>query len=202
MSRKDGPDRPNRPATFAPKGTSLGLWTLIGLAVLLPMIFGFIAVAWGRAPLDAIVYLAGAGALLAFADCALIIFALRTHRWSGVLGIFGVGIILLLAYAADWAAALALPLGLMRPADGDSGFLNGWAMGLLVLSALPVFWLIRLMSLRYWQPWTRPEQWESGDETRGPAWAGAVTNLSPAWRTLRSQQNGKPAQGGKRSGGS
>jgi len=48
----------------------------------------------------------------------------------------------------------------------------------------PACWgLLRLLTLRYFQPWTRPDQWES-EQSRTPGWAMAIIRFThPALAT-------------------
>ena len=107
----------------------------------------------------------------------------RSHAYWNVCYFFGVGAIMLAAYPTALGIGLAVPLGLIRAADRDLVFAN--AVGLVFMAALAPFWylLLRALCLRYWQPWSRPEQWEIGNE-QASLRTTAIVNARPAQADL------------------
>jgi len=90
------------------------------------------------------------------------------------------GLILLSAYLPCLAIAAAVPLGWRRIGVSDEMVLADYALA-LVLLGLPACWgLVRLLTMRYFQPWTRPDQWEGG-EYRPPPWAMAIIRVTRPW---------------------
>jgi len=91
----------------------------------------------------------------------LIIWSRRRSYWTICWYWFG-SLIMLCAYLPCLAIAAAVPLGWR-----ESGVPNGEVeavLGLIfVLVCLPLCWgPYRLLTLRYFQPWTTPDQWEPG----------------------------------------
>jgi hypothetical protein len=90
------------------------------------------------------------------------------------------GLILLSLYLPCLAIAAAVPLGWRRVGVPDHMFLADYALA-LVLLCLPACWgLLRFLTLRYFQPWTRPDQWES-EQYRTPGWAMAIIRFTRPW---------------------
>ena len=152
----------DRPAGLAPKGTS---W---GMAIM--MLY------WGGAPMFTLLGLDPFGATpFGFADAAIICPLLsllvlipiaigyKSQRYWGVVAYFWGGVAaaaLLVAGIVVLGAALAYSRVHPVPMIGMT-VIFGAAL-LLLAGFLPL--LIRALRLRYWQPWTTPDEWEVGDE--------------------------------------
>jgi 4-amino-4-deoxy-L-arabinose transferase-like glycosyltransferase len=169
-----------RPRTYAPVGTSAGILGFVFLSVGIPLTSALCASPWVHDGFGLIVDSFLYAVLGAVAVSAVLVAGLRSHAYWNVCYFFGVGAIMLAAYPLAVAIGLAVPLGLIHTTDRDLQFAN--TMGLLFMAALAPFWylLLRALRLRYWQPWTRPEQWETGDEQASPLAVAVTSTLSPA----------------------
>jgi hypothetical protein len=179
-ARRASSTRQDRPRGFAPRGTSLGLVGMCGLAVGVP--FNVLQCA---APftvggfdrwLNAIPFLLP----LPFVPMVLFIIFARTRRYWTVWAIFYLGSGLLVAYGLSLLFALTAVAGVLPVRD--SGLLVMPLVGLIynvLLLGTAAFLLLRLLRLRYWQPGCDAETWEAGDEVP-PAWA-----MSPSRRDQR-----------------
>ena len=156
--------RANRPAGYFPRGTSLGLVGLIGLLVGIPF-FGlecaapFVAHGFDRwlatAPIAAGVGIVGGLAIA---------FSMATHRYWSVCLFFYAGRIMLVAYAGTLAFALATLSGLFPVQERGLGAMPIVGLILLLCLGLGAVALLRALRLRYWQPGTTPDMWETGNE--------------------------------------
>ena len=167
----------DRPPGLAPKGTSWGLgiimlyWEAVPMFTLLGLIpftapgFGFVYAAIICPPLSLLVLIP---MVLGFKSRRH--WGVTAYFWCGItaIALLAIGIVML---GATLLYSLAHPL----PMIGMTAIFGG---ALLVLTMfLPL--LIRALRLRYWQPWTTPEQWEVGNE-QIPEWA-----LNAVGRTRR-----------------
>ena len=158
----------DRPPGLAPKGTSWGfgvmmlyweaipIFTMFGLVPFTAPGFGFAWAAIACAPLSLLVLIP-------------VIFGFKSRRHWGVVAYFwcGVTAIALLALGiVVLGATLLYSRAHPLPMIGMTAIFGG---ALLVL-AMFVPLLVRALRLRYWQPWTAPGDWETGDE-RTPTWA-------------------------------
>ena len=101
------------------------------------------------------------------------------RRYWGVCAFFGLGALSLALMLVDALVGLSAPLGWAHRAHTDYvGFVYmGWVAW---LACLVMAWpLMRALRLHYWQPWTRPEQWEVGDE-RNARWTYRAAGRSPS----------------------
>lgn len=152
----------DRPPGLAPKGTSMGLALM---SVFAPGIPAFTAMSVGP-------WLPGdgeTGLALAFACigvwaviCVPLILGFKLRRHWGVVLYFYVGAFCVVALPV--ALAILAILIVSTTHDRPPTFFYMW-FGAGLIPMVP-FWpfLIRALRLKYWQPWTRPDEWETGDE--------------------------------------
>lgn len=159
----------DRPLGLAPKGTSWGLALLSVYAVGAP---GAAATAVSSLlPIES--ELSGVAILTSAALGVTLLFptliGMLSRRYWGVALYFSV----LLFYA------LVVPISLVTCVASvvlstrlhTRLYYYSWGGLIMILPQVALYpLLIRTLRLKYWQPWTRPEQWEIGDE-RTPAWA-------------------------------
>ena len=153
----------DRPPGLAPKGTSWGLALGVFYAAFVPMLTALCLSPWF------------AGGVITGLSIALLIvpvwaivaiptiIGFKSRRYWGVVAFFCVGAFSAVALPLALAAvglALVTTVGRWPP---QVYLLEFYGPCLLVAGA---FWplLIRALRLRYWQPWTTPDQWETGDE--------------------------------------
>ena len=104
---------------------------------------------------------------------------LTFRRFWGICLGWGQGTVMAAAYPVALIAALPVPLRLVA-ADARRRFDAWYALGWLV-AVLPLwFCLVRMLRLRFWQPWRRPDEWEKGDEPV-PPWALAALTYTKPW---------------------
>ena len=116
--------------------------------------------------LESIPYVVGFCLIPMFALTA----GLRSHRYWVICLFFYFGMFLLVAYALSLPFAASVLLGAFTLRDPDLRSLSVVG-GILLLGISPfAFFILRALRLRYWQPGSRPDQWEPGDEGP-PAWA-------------------------------
>ena len=158
-----------RPPGYAPRGTSLGLVGCIALTL-----SPFMATLSLIPVLDdgAGVFLGTMVPNLAFCVPLILVMTLGLHgrRLWYVRFLFGWGAAALACYSVGLLLGLAVLFRLVPEAHPELRYtLIVTAIEWLFLT-LCAYWVLRMLRLRYWQPWTRPEQWEPGDETP-PRWA-------------------------------
>ncbi len=164
-----GHGRLQRPRGYAPRGTSLGLAGCSGLT-LSPVLMAtsLIPVLPSGEPVSDVVVLSN----LAICVPLVLAMALGLHRrrlWY-IRFMFGWGATGLAGYAVGLLLGLAVLFRLVPEAHPELRFTLIVAMIGWLCFTLFAYWVVRMLRLRYWQPWTRPEQWEPGDETP-PRWA-------------------------------
>jgi hypothetical protein len=169
-----------RPLAPAPWGTGAGFLSFVLLASLLPQATSMAIGEWS--PHGAHAWLDRFGwtfLLSVMIDLPPFLGWPGRYYWAICWFWIG-GLILLCVYLPCLAIAAAVPLGWRRIGVPDETVLADYALA-LVLLCLPACWgLLRLVTLRYFQPWTRPDQWESG-QYRAPGWAMAIVRvLRPA----------------------
>ncbi len=162
--------RADRPPGYFPRGTSPGLVGLIGLLVGVPF-FGlecaapFVAHGFDRwlatAPIAAGVGIVGGLAIA---------FSMATHRYWSVCLFFYAGCVALLAYLSALVFAVAALSGMFPVQERGLGAMPVIGIILLLCLGLGALFLLRTLRLRYWQPGTTPDMWETSNETP-PAWA-------------------------------
>lgn len=172
--------RLQRPPGYAPRGTSLGLLGCAALTLspfltttsLIPVLHDGLGL-----------YL---GALLPnLAICVPLVLAmaigLHGRQLWYVRFLFGWGATGLACYAVGLLIALAVLFRLVPEAHPELRFALIIAMIGWLCFTFCAYWVGRMLRLRYWQPWTRPEEWEPGDET--PAcWAPRPVSGPPRGR--------------------
>ncbi len=167
----------DRPAGLAPKGTSWGFALGIVYAAFTPMLTAMCLSPWLK------------GGVVTGLSIALIILPIwavvaipmiigfKSRRYWGVWMYFCVGVF----SAATLPLALILVGAMLILTAGHWPELVVlvwfYGAGLLVMA---LFWpmLIAGLRLRYWQPWTPADQWESGDE-RIAGWAYKAAGATP-----------------------
>lgn len=152
----------DRPPGLAPKGTSLGLALISVFAPAIPALTAMSVCPWlpGEGDTDLAHGFACIGVWAVL--CVPLILGFKSRRFWGVVLYFYVGAF----------CAIALPIALVILAiliaatthNRPPTFFYMW-FGFGLIPMVP-FWpfLIRALRLKYWQPWTRPEEWETGDE--------------------------------------
>ncbi len=112
----------------------------------------------------------------------------KRHYWL-ICYWFTTSALLLALYVVGVLLGLVMFFRLVPLRHPDYHFIN--VVNLIMWTLLaPFAWcLLRLVRLRYWQPWTRPESWEPGDET-APRWAPSV--LSPEVQAEMDAKYGAP----------
>ncbi len=169
--------RRQRPPGFAPRGTSLGVVGWLGLTAGVPM--AAVLTAQPLLPdgvtvlIAAIPWIVGSTFLLMIALVA----GFRARRFWTICLFFYVGMTLLAAYAAILAFALAVVVRLVPFQDPGAYPASVWGLIFALLQMPFAWWLRRALRLRYWEPGSRPDQWELGDETP-PAWAMSPTRTN------------------------
>jgi hypothetical protein len=182
-------DDRRRPLAPAPWGTGGGFLSFVLLACLLPLATSMAIGEWSPRGADAWLDRIGWTYLL---SAMIVLPPLVGWLWRRYWAIcwFWIGsLILLSVYLPCLAIAAAVPLGWRRIGVPDEMVLADYALALALLG-LPTCWgLLRLLTLRYFQPWTRPDQWESG-EYRPPRWADAIVRVThPAlWAEIERQR--------------
>ncbi|QYE33958.1 hypothetical protein KZX46_14145 [Polymorphobacter sp. PAMC 29334] len=91
-----------------------------------------------------------------------LILGMKLRRYWGVLLYFYIGMYCVVALPLAVIFLIILYLSTLNNPPADSGII---VFGVGLIAMLP-FWpkLVRALRLKYWQPWTRPDEWETGDE--------------------------------------
>ena len=109
--------------------------------------------------------------VLGFAFVLVLIMAFGLHRrqyWY-ICYLFAMSTLLLVGYLLGVLASLAALLRLLPLRDPDLHVMSVVSMVFWLVLAPFAWLLLRMLRLRYWQPWTRPDEWEPGDEAP-PRW--------------------------------
>lgn len=168
----------DRPGGLPPCGSRYGMLGLMGLGLVTPMMGGMAlyALRGGLSLPEPWLF----GLFWGWVILLLGSFIGLTYRrfWGICLG-WSQGLVTAIAFPLALAAAVPIPLGLVG-ADGDRRFLAGYALGWL-LAAVPLWpLLVRMLRLRFWQPWRRRDEWEPGDEPV-PRWALIALDHTRPW---------------------
>lgn len=152
----------DRPSGLAPKGSSWGLGLISLYAPAVPGLLAMAIAPWLPGGPENGLPFALAGLAPWMVTAVPLIIGFKSRRYWGVLLFFYVGV----------CCAVALPLSIVvlagliltnfqHPPDQ---FYDVW-FGVGLIAMLP-FWprLVRTLRLKYWQPWTNPSEWETGDE--------------------------------------
>ena len=173
----------DRPAGLAPAGTTttftLGLlypfFTLaFTLAALLPWLTDGTEASF-FAWIDRICYATLAGAVLTVIVAVPYVLAYKARRYAAVWLFFLLGLISAVAVPAAVLLVAGLLIASWRHPPDLVVF--AWLFGGFLLAMLATWpWLVRGLRLRYWQPWTTPDQWEVGNE-RVAGWAQTMAGI-------------------------
>ncbi len=158
-----------RPPGYAPKGTSAGLFSFAMLAACIPFAITQSLVPVIRDGLD--VWLGSILPTLALAMVLVITMALGMHKrhlWF-VRYIFFVSCTLLIGYALGLLLSIAVLTDIVPSRSRELHFVSVVNIIFWLVQTLFVWLLSRMLRLHYWQPWTQPDAWETGNE-RPPAW--------------------------------
>ena len=173
---------PNRPPGYAARGTSTGLLGLVGLLALIPtvtMISLFpvytngidLMLAW-------LPYIVGNGLVFGL----VLTLGLHKGRLWYIYFIFMSGCLLLVLYVMGFLFGLAILFHLIPLQEPVLYPISYYIVFCWVAAGILAWWTLRMIRLRYWQPWTTPEQWEPGDEA-GPRWAQRMRERRPRERS-------------------
>lgn len=170
------PSLRNRPPGLAPKGSSWGLGLITTFAPGIPALTIMAASAWLPGGVDVAYPMAlipvGLWAIIAIP----LIIGFKSRRYWGVVLFFWVGLFCAIALPIAVIGLSLLYLLTIHHQPPEYYYIY---MGALLLLMVP-FWpfLIRALRLKYWQPWTRPDEWEVGDE-RIADWVFVAAGLPP-----------------------
>lgn len=168
----------SRPAGYAPRGTSAGIvgYTLLSVAVPFIALEGLIPVLANG--LD--VWLGSILPVIGFAMVLLLVLALGLHkrRYWYVCYLFATGALLLVGYLLGLLTGLAILTHLVPVRHSDLRFASVVNLVFWLLLAPFAWLLLRMLRLRYWQPWTRAAEWEPGDEAP-PRWGMSSDRPKP-----------------------
>ena len=160
----------DRPAGPAPAGSAFGLAAVAGLAPMTPIAFLLAMAAWSPDVAATTVGGALASVLIWTAVFIPTVIGFKARRHWGVTMFFTVGVWCLVVLPAALAVTAVLLIATWRrPPELVSLTWFGFALMALMMATLWP-WLLRCLRLRYWQPWTRADAWEVGDE-RAAGWA-------------------------------
>ncbi len=88
----------------------------------------------------------------------------RRQSWY-ITFVFAFGCLLLAAYAIGLALGAAILLGLLPEASPNLSFISVVNIVLWLIIS-PLAWLLlRMLRLKYWQPWTTQSDWEAPNKT-------------------------------------
>jgi len=176
-------DDRRRPQAPAPPGTGGGLLSFVLLACLLPLATSMAIGEWSPRGVDAWLDRIGWIFLLSLMIVVPPFVGWPGRRYWAICWFWIGGLILLSVYLPCLAIAAAVPLGWGRVGGPDEMVLAYYALALVLLCSPACWGLLRLLTLRYFQPWTRPDQWES-EQSRTPGWAMAIIRFThPALAT-------------------
>jgi len=168
----------NRPTNEpAPRITGLALVSFLLLVVLMPVATSMAIGEWSPRGMDDWLDRTNWLTILSMLLGIPPIMGFRSWQsyWSICWLWFG-SLILIVAYPICLVFAAAVPLGWRAIGVPEEMFLARYALGMLIF-CLPWFWsLFQLLTTRYFQPWTTPDQWEAGTYDV-PAWVMAITRF-------------------------
>lgn len=172
-------DRPQRPM---PRGSGGGFAAIAVFAGAIPMQSLFVIGEWsGRGimlMLDNLLWCLF-GALLVLTVPA---FWLRTGRWWVFCWYWVLGAIWAVSFPLVFVAAMLLPSGIVPRRSPDPAVFAWFPLIFLTIMSPAYYFLVRMLRLNFWKPWSLPESWES-DAEEAPEWAVKVTSsVSPAFR--------------------
>ncbi len=161
---------PSRPPGYAPRGTSLGFFGLMMLFAAVPFATMQSLLPVFKTAFDR--WLDSMPLLFGCATAFIIICVLNLHKrrlWFIYL-MFVSGCLLLASYALGLTLGILILLQVIPLQEPDLHFASYFNVLYWALAGIFAWWTLRMIRLRYWQPWTTSDQWEPGDET-GPLWA-------------------------------
>ena len=169
-----------RPPGYAPRGTSLGLAGFILLSAGVP--FGTLQSLVPVLAHGIDIWLNSALPVFGFSTALGIVIALGFHkrRYWFVCFWFIMSSLLLVGYIIGLPIGLAVFLRLVPMRHPEYHILGVVNMIMWTVQAPFAWLLLRMLRLRYWQPWTNPESWEPGDET--PRWPSSARDSPPPGR--------------------
>ena len=150
----------NRPPGLAPRGSSWGLGLMSVFAPGIPALSAIALSPWLFSGDDTGLAVAMAAVVAWLGIAVPLVIGFKLRRYWGVVIYFYVGVACAVALPLAVLAVAGVVVALPRPA----AFADAW-FGLGLVAMLP-FWprLVGALRLKYWQPWTRPDEWEAGDE--------------------------------------
>ncbi len=157
-----------RPPGYAPRGTSAGLFSFVMLGAGVPFAAVQSLVPVLADGLD--VWLASILPVLGLAMVLTIIMAIglrKRHLWF-VRYLFFTGSTLLGCYCLGVVLSVAILLNVVASRSPNLRFMSKANIAYWLVQAFFVFFLLRMLRLNYWKPWTKPESWEAGNETPPP----------------------------------
>lgn len=159
----------DRPLGPAPVGTSFGLAAVAALGPMTPIAFLLAVAPWSPDMAATTVGGAMASMFVWIAIFIPLVIGFKAQRYWGVIVFFATGVWCLAALPAALTTTAILLLATRRHAPGLVS-LTWFGFALLALMMITLWpWLLRALRLRYWQPWTRSEAWETGAE-RAAGW--------------------------------
>ena len=167
----------SRPPGYAARGTSLGIFGLGMLSVAVPFITLACMLPVYTSAFD--LWLASFPYILGTSFFFMIIISLNLHKrrlWY-IYFIFVSGCLLLALYPLGFLFGLMVLLRAVPLQEPSLYKLSFFGVFCWLLTGIFAWWTLRMIRLRYWQPWTTAEQWEPGDES-GPRWAQRMRERS------------------------
>ena len=158
-----------RPPGYAPKGTSAGLFSyaMLGAGVPFAIMQSLVPVLTNGLH----IWLGSILPVLGFAMLLTLVMALGLHKrhlWF-VRYMFAMSTVLLVGYGLGVMLSIAILLEVGPVQHRDWHFMSVVNIIYWAVQAIFVWFLVRMLRLHYWQPWTQPESWEPGDEAP-PRW--------------------------------
>jgi hypothetical protein len=99
------------------------------------------------------------------------------HTWA-ICWLWVGGLIIALAYLPTLVLTAAVASGWLKPGyPNDVPFFKYWAFGMMLVCMPLYYFIYRMLTMRYFQPWTTPDQWEK-EAYKPPAWANAIIRNS------------------------
>lgn len=135
------------------------------MTVFAPGIPGFTAMAaapWLFGGAESGLPIAGSAVGLWMIVAIPLVFGMKSRRYWGVMLYFYTGLFCAISLPISLILLATLYLSTLHHQPPDYYFII-FGVGLV---AMVPFWplLVRALRLKYWQPWTRPNEWEVGDE--------------------------------------
>lgn len=162
-----------------PPGTSTCLLCFVLVISILPQATNMAIGAWSpqgpEAWLDRVMWLC----LFIIALAVPPSLGLQRRQYWAICWFWIVSAILLAAYLPALALAAAVPLGWHAAGSAVQAVVAHVALILMLLFSPACWGLYRMVTMRYFQPWTTPDQWETGRDWPLPFRDAVVRTLSP-----------------------